>query len=98
MQWDKSGITKTDKSTFIFSFNNKQKYTARNNKNSIACYSYEGPRFGCNYPEIYLYYSLNKGQSFDNSSYNTFLLGRKLTNGEEYLDVKELEVFKIHYI
>ena len=31
-------------------------------------------------------------------SRNTFLLGRKLTDGEEFWDVKELEVFKITYI
>ena len=98
LQWDKSGTGKKDKSTFIFSFNNKQKYTARNNKNSIGCHSSEGPRFGSNsHPEIYLYNNLNKGQSYDNNTYNTFLLGRKLTNGEEYWDVKELEVFKIIY-
>ena len=97
LEWDHSG-NKKDKSTFIFSFNNKEKYNARNNNNSIGCYSFEGPRFGSDYPEIYLYSSLNQGRSFDNSRYNTFLLGRKLTNGEEYWDVKELEVHKISYI
>ena len=96
LQWDKSGYKK-DISTFIFSFNNKQKYTARNNNDSICCGSNEGPRFGCGWPEIYLYNTLDKGQSFDNTSSNTFLLGRKLTNGEEYWDVKELEVHKIIY-
>ena len=97
LKWDNSGC-KTDKSTFIFSFNKKQKYTARNNNESIYCSTSEGPRFGCGYPEIYLYGQLNKGQSYDNYSYNTFLLGRQLTNGEEYWDVKELEVHKIVYI
>ena len=29
---------------------------------------------------------------------NTFLLGRKLTKGEQYWDVKELEVHKITYL
>ena len=54
LQWDKSGNYKKDKSTFIFSFNHKQKYIARNNNNSIACCDNEGPRFGCGWPEIYL--------------------------------------------
>ena len=57
----------------------------------------EGPRFGYSSdPEIFLYKTLNKGQSFD-SYKNTFLSGRKLTNGEEYWDVKELEVYKLTY-
>ena len=98
LQWDKSSSFKTDKSTFIFSFNHKEKYNARNINYSIYCSSNEGPRFGCNFPEIYFYGTLDKGQSYDNSSYNTFLLGRKLTNGEEFWDVKELEVHKIIYI
>ena len=42
--------------------------------------------------------SLNQGRSYDDSSYNTFVLGRKLTNGEEFWDVKELEVHKITYL
>ena len=96
LQWDNSGAKK-DKSTFIFSFNNREKYNARNNKDSIYCYQNEGPRFGCSYPEIYFNNTLNKGQSFNSSGNNTFLLGRKLTNGEEFWDVKELEVHKIMY-
>ena len=92
LQWDKSGYKK-DNSAFIFSFNKKQKYLARNNNYSIKGRSDDGPRFGSgSHPEIFLFLSLNKGQSFDDSSGNTFLLGRQLTNGEEYWDVKELEV------
>ena len=34
--------------------------------------------------------------SYDDSD-DTFLLGKKLTNGEQYWEVKELEVFKIIY-
>ena len=98
LQWDKSGTGKKDKSTFIFSFNNKQKYTARNNNGSIACVSIEGPRFGCGWPEIYLNNTLDKGYSYDDSSNNTFLLGKQLTNGEANWDVKELEVHKIVYL
>ena len=96
LQWDCSEKGKTDKSTFIFSFNHKEKYTARNNKESIYCSSNYCPWFGNgNYPEIYFDNTLNKGQSWENSQYNTFLLGRKLTNGEEYWEVKELETHKI---
>ena len=97
LQWDKSGKGKKDKSTFIFSFNQREKYTTRNDNNTIACVSNEGPRFGSSWPEIYFYQTLNKGESFDHSS-NTFVLGKKMTNGEQNWDVKELEVHKISYI
>ena len=95
-QWDNSGYKK-DKFAFIFSFNNREKYNARNNNYSICGSSSEGPRFGCGWPEIFLNNTLSKGQSFNNLEMNTFLPGRKLTNGEEYWDVKELEVHKIIY-
>ena len=95
LNWDKSGFKK-DKSTFIFSFNNKQKYTARNNNNSIYCSSCEGPRFGGEWPEIFLCGTLDKGESYD-SLQCTFADKRVLTNGEQYWDVKELEVYKIIY-
>ena len=56
-----------------------------------------------NYFEIYFSNSLDKGQSYgesnsSNSSRYTFFYDRKLTNGKEYWDVKELEVYKIIYI
>ena len=92
---DKSG-SKTDKSTFIFSFNNKQNYTARNNNTSICGFSDEGPRFGCGYPEIYFNETLDIGESSDVSC--TFTDKRVLTNRDQYWDVKELEVYKIIYI
>ena len=97
LPWDKSGTNKKDKSTFIFSFNNRQKYTARNNNASIHCSSSEGPRFGCGYPEIFLNGNLNKGESWDTHQC-TFTDKRVLTNGEQYWDVKELEVYQIIYI
>jgi len=97
LPWDKSGSEKKDKSTFIFSFNNKQKYTARNNNASIYCASNEGPRFGCGHPEIYFNGTLDRGKSWD-SGYCTFTDKRVLTNGEQFWDVKELEVYQIIYI
>ena len=98
LQWNlKSGHIK-DNTTFVFSFDNKQKYTARNSNQSIYCGSNYGPWFGSSSnPEIYLYTTLNKGRSYDSPG-NTFVLDRKLTNGEEYWDVKELEVYKIEYL
>ena len=99
LQWERKGGSKKDNSTFIFSLNNKQKYTARNDNGSIYCENECCPWFGSGgFPEIILNYSLDSGQSWENSSYNTFFLGRKLTNGEEYWDVKELEAYKIVYI
>ena len=98
LQWDNCSGGKIDKSTFLFSFNYCQKYHARNNKFCICCASNYCPWFGNDcYPEIYFNCSLNKGQSYDSLSNNTFVSGRKLTNGEEFWEVKELEVFKIKY-
>ena len=98
LPWDQSNSGKKDKSTFIFSFNNKQKYSPRNDNDSITCQSEEGPRFGCGWPEIYFNGTLDKGQSFTQAEYSTFIGSKVLTNGEENWDVKELEVHKIIYI
>ena len=95
LQWDISNKLKKDKSTFIFSFNKKQKYIAIKDSDSIYCSNSEGPRFGSSiYPEIYIPNSLNKGESYN----ETFLSSRELTNGEQYWDIKELEVYKITYL
>ena len=97
LQWDCSSSSKKDNSTFIFSLDKKQKYTAKNNNESIACYSCNGPRFGrTETPDIYFYNNLDRGQSYK-CEQNTFLGDQSLANGEESWDVKELEVFKIIY-
>jgi len=100
LQWESSyyKYKKNHKTTFLFSFNHKEKYTNRIDKDSICCDSNCCPWFGSNYPEIILRDSLNNGRSWDDSNNNTFLTGRKLTNGEEYWEVKELEAYKIVYI
>ena len=78
---------------FLFSFDHQEKYIPKNDNSTIRCDAEAGPWFGCNYPEIILR-SLNRGRSWNNSQ-NTFVENQKLTNGEEYWDVKELEVFQI---
>ena len=96
LEWDRNSGSKKDKSTFLFSFNNKEKYIAQNNKASIYCHRI-CPWFGNgSYPEIFFESSLNKGQSYDDD--NTFFNGKKFTKGEGYWDVRELEAFKIIYI
>ncbi len=82
----------------LFSFNNKKKYEAKNNNGSIGCNNCNDLWYGSSFPEIYFDGTLNKGKTFDYKSYTTFLIEKALTNGEEYWDVKELEVFKIIYI
>ena len=99
LEWDRKSLTKKDESTFLFSFNNKEKYTHRNNNGSIYCTDSYCPWFGGpSYLEIHFNKSLNKGGSYESMNNNTFIIGRKLTNGEEYWNVKELEAFKINYI
>ena len=98
LQWEQNNKFKKDKTTFIFSFNNKEKYLPRNDKDSIYCDSSYGPVFGCNQADIALGYgSLDRGQCYK-SEINTFLSDRVLTNGDEYWDTKEVEVYKIIYI
>ena len=98
LQWDCSSKGKKDKSTFIFSLNNKKKFLARNNNESINCYSVNGPRFGyVGNSDIYFYQTLNRG-SCGITKESTFLTNNELTNGEQYWDVKEIEVYKIIYI
>jgi len=77
LQWDQKNIFKKDESTFIFSFNNKEKYLPRNDNDSIFCGSGYGPVFGCAQADIALG-SLDKGQCYK-SNYNTFLKDRVLT-------------------
>ena len=99
LEWDTKSGSKKGKSTFIFSLNDRQKYLPRNDNGTIYCHNECCPWFGSSgYPEIFLDYSLNKGISYDNSTYNTFFNGKRLTNGEKLWDVKELEVYKIIFI
>ena len=88
---------KKDKKTFLFSFDHKKKYAAKNGNDCIFCGPNYGPYFGSDYPEIYINQTLDRGYSYDNAYENTFVSDRKLTNGEEYWDVKELEVHRIIY-
>jgi len=100
LEWDSNSYNKTDKSTFIFSFNNKEKYTAKNNNNSIFCGSCFGPYFGyTGNPEIYFYNDLNEGGACNTSNKYTFLPeGKTITNEEKTWNIKEIEVYKIIYI
>ena len=100
LEWDSYSGSKTDKSTFIFSFNNKEKYIAQNNNNSIYCYQTFGPYFGyTGYPEIYFSDNLNNGGAYNTSQNYTFLPEDKsITNEEKHWNIKELEVYKILYI
>lgn len=96
--WDTSGEYKVDQSTFIFSFNNNQKYMGKNKEGIICGNSKYGSWFGNNFPEIVFNSTLNKGHSWHEPRQNKFIEGRKIANGEEYWEVKELEVFKIIYL
>ena len=79
--------------------NRKEKFLVRNEKYSIYCHKNYGPYFGYFYPELYLPNTLDKGESNEyQEQYSSFTTGRKLTNGEQKWDVKEIEIYKIEYI
>ena len=94
ISWDCSNQYKDDKSAFIFSFNNREKYISKNSRYSLACDENSGPRLG--YDDIYIYKSLDKGETKEGNE--KFISNRNITNGEQYWDIKELEVYKITYI
>ena len=93
LDWDMSSSFKTDNSTFLFSINNKAKYTRRNNMCSIYCRNDLAPSFGGDKnPDIFCMGSCRKGQI---CNCNTFANSKELNNGESFFDVKEMEVYKI---
>ena len=100
LNWDSRSGSRTDNSTFIFSFNNKEKYTAKNTNNSIYCGSSYGPYFGyIGYPEIYFDQNLDLGGAYNTSQNYTFLPeGKTIANGDNNWNIKEIEVHKILYI
>ena len=98
LNWKSGGLTQKDNSTFLFSFDNKKKYEAKINNGSIGSNDCNDIWYGSNFPEIYFDKTLNKGRTYDHNSFSTFLIKKTLTKGEEYWDVKEIDVFKIIYI
>jgi len=93
LEWDKSSSFKTDEATFLFSFNNKTKYTRRNNMCSIYCREDLAPSFGGNgNPDFFCMGSCKKGELCDK---NTFATPKELNNGETSFTVKEMEVYQI---
>ena len=97
LEWDESNSPKTDNSTFLFSINNKAKYTKRNSQYcSIYCRKDLAPSFGGDLnPDIFCMGSCKKGQLCKT---NTFATPNELNNGEEFFDVKEMEVYQIKLI
>ncbi len=93
LDWDKSSSYKTDNSTFLFSLNNKKKYTRRNEMCSIYCREDLAPSFGGNgNPDFYCMGSCSNGRL---SNSNTFATPQELNNGESSFNVKEMEVYQI---
>ena len=94
LDWDTSGQYKKDNETFLFSINNKQKFTKRNYKYcSIYCRNDLAPSFGGDgSPDIYCMGSCKKGRL---CTENTYAKPEELNNGEKEFEVKEMEVYQI---
>ena len=95
LEWDSYSFEKKDNSTFLFSFNNKEKYSKRNNNYSICCSKDQGPKFGWG-PQIYFYENLINGRSIKSDN-NSFVLDNIFVDGKEEWETKEIEVFQIIY-
>ena len=90
-----------DNSTFLFSFNNKEKYTSVNNFGnnfSICSQPKKNPFFRNEEPNINFNDTLDIVKLYGRYYFNSFPLPKKLANGEENVDVKELEIYKITYL
>ena len=95
LDWDKSSGYKTDESTFLFSINNKAKYTRKNKLCSICCRDDLAPSFGGNvYPDFYCMGSCERGRLCNE---NTFATKEELNNGDSRFEVKEMEVYQIKF-
>ena len=96
LDWDISNQFKTDESTFLFSINNKAKYTRRNKKCSIYCRKDLAPSFGGDgNPDIFWMGSYKTGKICGE---NTFATKEESNNGEKNFEVKEMEVYQIKLI
>ena len=96
LDWDISGSYKADESTFLFSINNKSKYTRKNRQCSIYCRKDLAPSFGGDGNQnIFCRNSCKAGQI---CSQNTFANKEDLNNGDKNFEVKEMEVFQIKFI
>ena len=95
LDWDKSSGYKTDESTFLFSINNKAKYTRKNKLCSIYCRDDLVPSFGGNSePDFYCMGSCERGGLYNK---NTFATKEELNNGDSSFEVKEMEVYQIKF-
>ena len=93
LDWDTSDKYKTDESTFLFSINNKAKYTRKNKMCSIYCRKDLAPSFGGNgNPDFFCMGTCKSGDLCDE---NTFATPVELNNGDSSFEVKEMEVYQI---
>jgi len=99
--FDGSCKLKTDLKSFLFQIDKKKIYNAKG-KNQITCFSGNGPTFGDKEVAIYLYDHIsilsNKKNSHNTNAYISSFEGLnnyEINNGEQYFNLKELEVFQI---
>ena len=96
LSWDISSEEKSDKETFMFNLNKKEKYKKlQGNTTSIWCIDHFGPWtnfFGfCKTMKIIEH----RGEEISNTYENGSNILLNDTKGKKYFDVKEVEVFKI---
>ena len=93
LNWDTSGQYKIDESTFLFSINNKAKYTRRNKMCSVYCRKDLAPSVGGDgNPDFYCMDTCKRGNLCNS---NTFATPKELNNGDSSFEVKEMEVYQI---
>ena len=99
--FDCSNDWKTDLKSFLFQINKKKIYNAIE-KDQVGCFDNVGPSFGDHYVAIYLFDNVSilsnkKNSHHTNKDISSFegLNNFEINNGEQFFNLKELEVFQI---
>ena len=81
LEWDINSGVQKDNSTFLFSFNNKEKYTSANNYGnnfSICCEPKKNPFLRNEEPDISFNDILDKVKLYGDYCFNSFFLGLEI--------------------
>ena len=92
--WRGASTEKIDNEAFIFSINKKKIYNSIKGKNAIGCYDDCGPIFTGGFKINDNAFS-NGGCTFLKGINYEFKQDYELTNGEEFFEINEIEIYEI---
>ena len=95
LNFDSSGNGKNDNNSFLFSITNNQKYTKKNQNNSIHCRE-NYIAFGYDSYDLYFSNQLNSGNLQSNNS-TSYLNDLSINGGNSEFITKEIEVYQVQF-